>query len=404
LEKSHKFDTLQPRLLRYRSHYKIYLVSLMAISGFVLSFWGYALTKSSWSELFENSKEELWLSFSFFCFFATYYFFWLRYRLQSSLQVFSDKILLNHEGKKIELNFNQIQSIGFVMRSVFYLKMNDGKKHYFSSSLERIDYVWEGLHEARKELFEGLDYESYRLKLVQYDHHQKRKEWFFKHRLIDLFHWIVAPVVFLWLAYFVQSRDVEIHQHGMYFFRLCMYATLVLLITSFIFSIVLKKFVFDKKIKLQMGSQSDDKLRDLEFEGLILQRSKIFQVGTALFIFAMVLKSGLNLYSVTKIKQDLAGFNLKSGQTKVIDNRYNCLSCKYPVRDGDLVVFGRGTVGQIMATQGDMVGQISEDQTGRMIASENIAEVPSGHVAIKLANSKEILMVKVDDLIGKIQK
>jgi hypothetical protein len=88
----------------------------------------------------------------------------------------------------------------------------------------------------------------------------------------------------------------------------------------------------------------------------------------------------------------------------VIDNRYNCLSCKYPVRDGDLVVFGRGTVGQIMATQGDMVGQISEDQTGRMIASENIAEVPSGHVAIKLANSKEILMVKVDDLIGKIQK
>jgi hypothetical protein len=221
--------------------------------------------------------------------------------------------------------------------------------------------------------------------------------------MIDFCHWVVAPITFLALAYIIQSRDVHIHQQGMYFFRLSMYATLVLLVTSFIYSIVLKNFIFDKKIKLQMGGHADEKIRDLEFEGLVLQRSKVLQVGTAVLVFTIILKSGINLYSVTKIKQDLADFNLKSGQTRVIDNRFNCVSCKYPVRDGDLVVFGRGTVGQIMATQGDMVGQVSQDQVGRMIASENIAEVPSGHVAIKLANSKEILIVKVDDLIGKIQ-
>jgi hypothetical protein len=51
-----------------------------------------------------------------------------------------------------------------------------------------------------------------------------------------------------------------------------------------------------------------------------------------------------------------------------------------------------------------MVGQISQDRKGRIIASENIQEVPKGHLAIKLANQKDIVMVKLDELIGKIQK
>jgi len=88
----------------------------------------------------------------------------------------------------------------------------------------------------------------------------------------------------------------------------------------------------------------------------------------------------------------------------VVDNRFNCLFCKYPVRDGDIVVFGKGTIGQIMATEGDMVGQLTSDKKGRMIASENIQEVPKGHIAVKLSNQKEMLIIKIDDLIGRIQK
>jgi hypothetical protein len=57
-----------------------------------------------------------------------------------------------------------------------------------------------------------------------------------------------------------------------------------------------------------------------------------------------------------------------------------------------------------MASEGDMVGKISEDKTGRIIASENIQEVPKGHIAIKLPNQQEIVMVKLGELIGRIQK
>jgi hypothetical protein len=57
-----------------------------------------------------------------------------------------------------------------------------------------------------------------------------------------------------------------------------------------------------------------------------------------------------------------------------------------------------------MAKEGDMVGQISEDSKGRTIASENIQEVPRGHLAVKMAKNPGIVMVKLDELIGKIQK
>jgi hypothetical protein len=404
VEKVVHFDSIQPRHLRYRTHFKIYLIVLLTISGLILSFWGHRLSKDSWSSVFHDFTPEFWLSFTYFISFGCFYFFWLRFRLNKVVQVFPTHICIHNFGKKEEVDFQNVESVGIVCWSVFYFKMHGGKKHYFSSSLERVDYIWEGIHAARPDLIEPKKFEEFRTKLVQYDHHQKRKEWFFRHKMVDVFNWIILPSSFLWLSYFIQTRDIVINQQGMYFFRLFMYSILILMITTFIFSIVLKKFIFDKKVKLRMDVQSDDKLRDIEFEGIILHRSKMMQMITASFLFALVMRSEMNLFSLTKIKEDLTSFNLKSGHTLVVDNRYNCLTCKYPVRDGDIVVFGRGTIGQVMASEGDMVGKISEDKRGRIIASENIQEVPKGHIAIKLANEQEIVMVKLGELIGRIQK
>ena len=404
MEKPVKRDSVQPRYLRYHSHFKIYLIILLSLSVINLSFWGHCLTQASWSKVYSEFNYEFWISVCYFFVFGTFYFFWLRFRLNRKVQVFSTHIWVHDHGKKEEILFDNVESVGIVCWSVFYFKMNNGIKHYFSSSLERVDYIWEGLNLARPGLISPEAYEAFRTKLVQYDHHQKRKEWFFKHKLEDIFNWLVLPVIFLFITYLVQTREIIINQQGMYFFRLFMYAVLVLMITTFIFSIVLKRFIFDKRVKLKLNSQSDDKLRDLEFEGIILHRSKIMQMITAAFLFTLVMKSEMNLFSLTRIKADLTSFNLKSGHTLVIDNRYNCLTCKYPVRDGDIVVFGKGTIGQVMATEGDMVGQISQDKVGRIIASENIDEVPKGHVAIKLANQGDIAMIKLGELIGKIQK
>ena len=404
METKANFESVQPRYLRYRSHYKIYLVALLVVSGLILSFWGHQLSRSRWVSVYSEFSTEMWVSLIYFAAFGGFYFFWLRARLDRIVQVFATHLSIHHHDKKEEVLFENIESVGFVWGSIFYFKMKDGFKHYFSSGLERVDYVFEGFNQARPGVIAPALFEEFRTKLVQYDHHQKRKEWFFRHRIVDVFNWVIMPFAFLAFTFFIQSQEIIIHQQGMYFFRLFMYSVLVMMVTTLIFSIVLKKFIFDKRIKLQMHGQPNDKLRNLEFEGIIVHRSKVMQIITASFLFALVMRSEMNFYSLTKTKDDLTSFNLKKGHTLIVDNRYNCLTCKYPLKDGDIVVFGRGTIGQMMASEGDMVGQISQDKRGRIIASENIQEVPRGHVAIKLANQQEIVMIKLSDLIGKIQK
>ena len=404
METKANFESVQPRYLRYRGHYKIYLVALLVVSGLILSFWGHQLSQSRWVSVYSEFTTEMWLSLSYFIAFGCFYFLWLKARLDRIVQVYSTHLSIHNHGKKKEVLFENVESVGFVWGSIFYFKMKDGLKHYFSSGLERVDYVFEGFNQARPGVIAPTQFEEFRTKLVQYDHHQKRKEWFFRHRIVDVFNWVIMPFAFLAFTFFIQSQEIIIHQQGMYFFRLFMYSVLVMMVTTLIFSIVLKKFIFDKRIKLQMHGQPNDKLRNLEFEGIIVHRSKVMQIITASFLFALVMRSEMNFYSLTKTKDDLTSFNLKKGHTLIVDNRYNCLTCKYPLKDGDIVVFGRGTIGQMMASEGDMVGQISQDKRGRIIASENIQEVPRGHVAIKLANQQEIVMIKLSDLIGKIQK
>jgi hypothetical protein len=348
--------------------------------------------------------EERWVLLGiigFYVLFFAVYFIWLKPKLTKSIQVYPKHLVIQNGSFKDIISFDEIESVNRVCWSIFYVKMKSGIKHYFNSSYERIDYIWEGIYQANPEIMTDREFEDFRLKLVQYDHHQKRKEWFFKHRMIDILTWGVLPLLFLIFSFLIQSKYVIIHQEGIYLFRLFMYSLLVLLITSFIYSIALKKFIFDRKISFSL--LQDSKIRDLEFEGMILQKSKLLQLMTSCILLIMLIKSDLNLFSISKIREDIADFNLKKGHTVLVDNRFNCISCKYPVKDGDYIVFGKGLVGQVMAREGDMVGEVRKDHHGRMLASENVHEVPRGHIAVKASNGKDILFVKIEELIGKIQ-
>ena len=294
-----------------------------------------------------------------------------------------------------------IDSVSIVCWSIFYCKLKDGSKYYFSSSLERVDYVWEGIYAARPDLFLKHEYDEYRLQLIQYDHHQKRKEWFFRHKMIDLFNWIVVPFIFVSSAYIVQTEVFQIHNRGMYFFRLGMYSFLVLFVCTFIYSFVVKKFIFDKRVKFSLPGE--EKIRNLEFEGVVVHRTKIFQLFTILLLFGGIIKSDLNMFSITKIHENVSSFKFKKGQTLIVDNRFNCLDCSHALQEGDIILFGKGTLGEIIAREGELVAQFYEDKTGRHIASESVIDVPLDHVAVKLANQKEVVMVRETDLLGKIQ-
>lgn len=404
METARTFESLQPRLLKYRAHYKWYLAGMVFVGSLLIAYCSYLIYIVGVDVLLKDYQPELLMTGSYFALSIGCYFFWLRHKLTRSVQVHKDGIDIHHGTHREKILYSDIEVIAPVARSMFYLKMKSGVKHYFNSSLERIDYVWEGLYFARPDLFGSVDFEGYRVKLVQYDHHQKRKEWFFKHKFVDVFQWVIIPAVFILVTYKVQSQYVQINQFGLYVFRLSMFSLLSLLVCTFLYSFVLKKVLFDKKIKDQMV-ESGDKVRDLDYESLIVQRSKMLQTMTACFVLAVLVRMDMNLFSVTRLKDDIAMSNLTKGKTVLIDNRYNCYDCRFAVRDGDWIVYGRGQIGQVMAKSGETVAQISQDKTGRMIASTDMMEVPEGHIAVRIGNQgQDVLFIKATELVGKIQK
>ncbi|MES2528296.1 MAG: hypothetical protein V4598_14510 [Bdellovibrionota bacterium] len=404
MEFTPKFEPIQPRFLRYRNHYKVYLMAFMGLSTLLVTFWLFQIFQLGWKQVWMVNSPELFFSAAFLVSGSIVYFTWLKDRMKRSVQVYPTHLLIHQSKNPVKLAFEDVESVSRVCWSVFYFKMKDGTKFYFNSGLDRVDYVWEGLKNARPDLISPDDYENFRILLVQYDHHQKRKEWFFRHKILDALNWFGLPVFFLFSAYLLQTRDVMIHHPGMYFFRLFMFSLLILLVTTFFFSLGLKKFIFDRKIAEQLDEKGKEKARDMEFEGVILHRSKLLQMVLSCFLFTSVIYSDLNLFSVTKVKDEVSMFDLKKGNSLIVDNRYNCFNCRFQLKDGDLVLFGKGYIGQIMAKGGDMVGEISQDKSGRMIASENVQEVPAGYVAIKSANGSDIVFIRTQELIGKIRR
>ncbi len=403
MAKSSQQGNWQPRILHYRTHYRLYCYFLFSLALLVCAVWSWGFYKSSFAELVTEYSFEFALSAIYFLFLPFGYFFWLRPRINHTVQVYPTHLLI-HKGKsKDQLMFENMESVVVVGWSLFYLKMKDGHKYYFNSDLERVDYIWEGIQGARPELIQGKEYEDFRVNLVKSDHHQKRKEWFLKHRLVDIVNWVVAPLFFLSVAYFIQSQSIVIYQQGPYFFRLLMFSLLILLLTSWVYSMLLKKLVFDRILDEKSEDKNLDKVRDLEFEGVIIQRSKMFQIITACFLFAFVIKWDFNLFSVSKTRSDWSYFKIPAGKTIIVDNRYNCFKCRYGLSDGDLVMFGKGMIGQVMAREGEPVAEVLQDTRGRTIASLNVQQVPSGHLAVKAGNGKDIMFIKVADLVGKIQ-
>jgi len=355
----------------------------------------------------KNNFSELIFSCTYLISIPFIYLFWLKNKMQDSVQVFDSYICLNKKNKVIEFKYVDISCVNILWGSLFSITLINGKKYYFSSDLERVEYIWEKIFEQRPDLILKNVYSDFLVKLVKSDHHEKRKEWFFKHRYIDFFSWILLPIAFLMLAYFFQSKDVLIHQPVLYFFRLLMYALLIMLIVSLFYTILLKKFIFEKKfdeiVKNQDGLEREEKIRDLEFENLMIRKSKFLQTLITSFVFFVVVKNDVNFFSLSKPKIDLSHFNISSGKTLIVDNKYNCFDCKYSLKDGDIIIHSGGVIGQVFAKEGEPIGKVLEDTKGRTIASVSAQEVPKGHVAIKSANGKDVIFIKIVDIIGKIE-
>lgn len=395
-------SVVAPRILPYRFYYKWYAFALSLVWLLNLGIIAMLLLQTPASNT-SDARAELLLFGALSVLLPILYVWWLHPKLTRQVQVFRDFVRVSHGAKSWDIKFSDVQRVSRPFASFIKLEMTTGKSWWFSAALERIDYLWEGLGRDRPELvISPEEFEKFRLKLVQFDHHEKRKEWFFRHRFLDIVNWVVLPLVVILAGYQYQSQDVVIHSKGLYFFRLTMYSLFVTISCAFLWSVMMKKFVFDRMVEKQM--ESGKKLRDLRREDQILQRSKFLQTVTSAFVLALIVKSDFNLFSVTKMKQGAQAYNLKSGTTVIVDNRYNCVRCKHALKEGDLILFGRGTIGQVLAAPGEVIAQVQSPSAGRSIASETVTEIPEGHIALKTgAEGKDVVLIPINDLVGKLK-
>lgn len=391
-----------PRTLPYRFYYKWYAIACAVV--WLLCVGIVAMLLLHKGESSNDIREELYSFSALSLLIPAFYLWWLHPKLTRTIQVFHDHVRISSGGMNWDVAFNEIKKVDRPFFSVMRFRMNDGHSWWFSAALERPDYLWEGLAKQRPELVESpAVYEEFRLKLVQYDHHEKRKEWFFRHRFLDLINWVIVPLIVLVAGYQYQTQDVIIHSKGLYFFRLGMYAMFMTITCAFMWSVLLKKLVFDRMVEKQM--ESGKKLRDMQKEDQILQRAKFLQLVTCTALLALVVKTDLNLYSVTKLKSGSSAYKLQKGKTIVVDNRFNCVECKHALVEGDLILFGKGTLGQVLAMPGEVIAQTRETSLGRSIASETVTEVPEGHIALKTgAEGKDVVLVPISDLVGRLKK
>lgn len=391
-----------PRILPYRFYYKWYAVALALVWLLCLGITTMLLLHAP-APAAATDSAELSSFGSLLLAIPALYFWWLHPKLTRQVQVFPDRIRVSRGAKVWDIHFRDIKHVSRPFASFIKLELTSGKSWWFSAALERIDYLWEGIGRDRPELVVSADeFEKFRLRLVQFDHHEKRKEWFFRHRFLDVVNWVVLPAVVIVLGYQYQHQEVVIHSKGLYFFRLTMFALFVTISCAFLWSVLMKKLVFDRLVEAQMESGS--KLRDLRREDQILQRSKFLQIVTSAFVLTLIIRSDFNLYSVTKMKQGSQAYSLKTGTTVIVDHRYNCVQCKHALREGDLILFGRGTIGQVLAAPGEVIAQTQPASEGRSIASETVTEIPAGHIALKTgAEGKDVVLVPISDLVGKLK-
>jgi hypothetical protein len=198
----------QPRPLLYRSHYKWYAVFLAAL-------WiGCLASAVTFFVLGVETYRDEMLSFVVLSvLLPMIYLVWLHPKLTRTMQVFSDCVRITSKKVVFDINFADLESLSRPYGSLIRLRTKDGLSWTFSAALERMDYLWEALWRSRPELVGNSKiYEEFRLSLVQYDHHEKRKEWFFRHRLIDMLNWVILPAAVMAIGYFVQASQVVIFE------------------------------------------------------------------------------------------------------------------------------------------------------------------------------------------------
>jgi len=335
------------------------------------------------------------------------YFFLLRPLALTKIQVFEDRLFIKRGSKEIIVPFEDIveikSSVNKWLGGWFKLILKDKKAHRFTVVLNRSDYILDAVIKFNSKLLEEKKYIDLRTKLILIDHNFSRMNDILWRRfpIISFSHLVVLPLAFFTMLYLKQNNQFIIYNPFDYFMYLCGWTLIYMGVLLTIFPTIMNTII-EKQTMKKMALDTEDKMRDIQYESKIYKR--LFPAYLALLIafFAGVYKYDLNTLNSLSVSRNHKDLNIKAGEELWFDSRYNCTDCHYKLSTNDLVFTSVG-LGKIVALPDQQVtiNINKKDNLGRSIASVEEKLVPQKSMAIKTSRG-ETIIVENKDIRGKV--
>jgi hypothetical protein len=400
-----------PRVLEYRNQIKIlaviakyfvYVYFLLCLCGIVFCYLNYRESKD-FSKLMTGLYVNLFLNVIIYL----EYFFLLRPLALTKIQVFEDRLFIKRGSKEIIVPFEDIveikSSVNKWLGGWFKLILKDKKAHRFTVVLNRSDYILDAVIKFNSKLLEEKKYIDLRTKLILIDHNFSRMNDILWRRfpIISFSHLVVLPLAFFTMLYLKQNNQFIIYNPFDYFMYLCGWTLIYMGVLLTIFPTIMNTII-EKQTMKKMALDTEDKMRDIQYESKIYKR--LFPAYLALLIafFAGVYKYDLNTLNSLSVSRNHKDLNIKAGEELWFDSRYNCTDCHYKLSTNDLVFTSVG-LGKIVALPDQQVtiNINKKDNLGRSIASVEEKLVPQKSMAIKTSRG-ETIIVENKDIRGKV--
>ncbi|MEK6624077.1 MAG: hypothetical protein AABY86_03855 [Bdellovibrionota bacterium] len=419
-----------PRMLEVRSHFRgLGMMIVTAIILFALLFLlassyyfyqTYALALPDPKSLMkisisvENAFHCLIYSGLFLIILAISYWVLFKDVMGATFQASQNYFIIFRPKNEIKIFFQEIVSLScgeFGPLCTFKIKCNNGKVYRLSTMIERAEYIIEAILRFNAKLLSWEEFVTFRNKLVVSDHRLARFEesYYGRYSWIAFFHLAFLPTIFLSYLYIQQAHSMTIHSvigHVLIGLKLIVITNIGL---WGVYQFVLKRII-DKKDFEQLQHNMRDKKRNMSYESKLYKGAYACTISICLLFYSAIYCFDLNRYEFIMALENFENYGQFAGTIHLVDTRYNCQGCNFPLKHGDIVVILHpDRAGKYLAKMAGFEGEVVKlnyvpnDQQGRALASIEERKLGKHELAAITGKSAEYLSPLSEDQIhGKV--
>ena len=328
--------------LNYINYFLIFLF-LACTTLFVISLVGFFYSKGSTDH---RTAMSLIVNAGFFGMFSALFFslrkFHLKPVLMANIKLFKDSLLFSDTQREYSIYFedlDKVEFISFMGFSRLVLKTKDHDVFSYSMWIKNIEMILDAIYKFDHNLIKKDQYVPTRNDIVLSGHNMARLESFFGSAklLKTAAHLLLIPGVLFLILLWKQS-GVMVYSKIDYYLSSVQPFLLIVMVTTSLYFIISNILITGFIKKKELDSTHVD-LRDDEYEKGVFKKLYPWYMSSLVVLVALVISLDLNFYSIFMVKHSSVPLNLLKGERFWVDKRYNCVGCKYELKENDIIVY-----------------------------------------------------------------